>query len=265
MKLLATIIITMLILLHISLADAQLTKWTSTGSADITAMLGYVPLGTNAVPAPYSITHTKQNSFYITLPGGATTTTISSLGDTINTSGTASSIAASSGFPHGVKLTSSSGPATASVGNGVESLWTTNDFIAHFKFQLASDFTSNLVFVAWDTTNGNLNGGTSSETVGFRFSHNVPDTHWVCYAKGSSGSPSTVDSGVTPATGVLYDMLLVKSGSSVVYYINGSSVGTNTWPTFTSPIGMFWAINNRELGANTSAFVFYEAYYETSW
>ena len=70
--------------------------------------------------------------------------------------------------------------------------------------------------------NSDAPGGTY---VGFRFSSNVPDSHWIAMVNDGSG-PSTADTGVAPTTTAQQEFAIVLTGSAAKFYIAGALVAT---------------------------------------
>lgn len=67
----------------------------------------------------------------------------------------------------------------------------------------------------------------ANNRVGFRYSHGLNSGKWLAECD-SAGSTSTLDSGVTVAVDTWYELELVVNGggTSVEFFVNGSSVGT---------------------------------------
>lgn len=66
---------------------------------------------------------------------------------------------------------------------------------------------------------GDLETDTPASFIGFRFSTNVPDTHWICYMR-----TTAVDSGVSISTTVNQILEMRNVPPNLVYYIDGSQV-----------------------------------------
>lgn len=82
----------------------------------------------------------------------------------------------------------------------------------------------------------------ASQTAAFRFSTNVPDTHWQCAT--ANGSTMTVtDSGITPDTNQhLFEITI--GASNVVFAIDGTTVCTVSATLPTGTLRMLGTINN---------------------
>lgn len=67
-----------------------------------------------------------------------------------------------------------------------------------------------------------------NNTVGFRFSTNVPDTAWQCFNRDASAT-SLITSGITVAAATAYNLsLLYVPGTGTTFFINGINVATRT-------------------------------------
>jgi hypothetical protein len=99
---------------------------------------------------------------------------------------------------------------------------------------------------------------------GFRFSTAAGDTHWQACC-GTDGTHQTLsDTGVTPSTTTLQTLTIVPSGSSVLFYINGTLVATiaTNVPTNTTTMADFLSIDNAN-SANARGLDFPYMYWET--
>jgi hypothetical protein len=97
--------------------------------------------------------------------------------------------------------------------------------ITTWVIQTGSDLTSQRVWCCLAAANpGGVDN--SVNTIGFRFSTNVPDTTWVCFTE-DGATPNAASSGVTVVASTRYELTLDLRVAGVAdWYINGTAVRT---------------------------------------
>lgn len=98
----------------------------------------------------------------------------------------------------------------------------------------------------------------SFDTALFRYSTAAGDTTWKCITANGSSS-TTNNSGVAVTADTAYDLAMYRNGASIIFYINGSSVATNTTTLPDDYGNVTLTFGGRTLDASTYGFRFFGA------
>lgn len=149
-------------------------------------------------------------------------------------------------WPYTKMTSSTSGSSSGSHGSnswrGGNILYQTKilfETIATIRFRAGlGDTSTEAIWIASDSL-------TTSHYAAFRFSTNVPDTHFQCET-GDGTTVTTTDSGITVAANTTYTLQIKFNDSTpnVVFSINGTVVATNTThlPGATTVLTHYWAM-----------------------
>lgn len=121
--------------------------------------------------------------------------------------------------------------------------WIGNDFDAVDVVELTQSSVSNRVWglVLYDQSASVVyNKDTPTNTIGFRYSNGPSqDPHWMAYSQGVT--TNTIDTGVSFNLSTTYCFGITKRSNVITYYINGTSVATNSaWDGTAMAYGAGW-------------------------
>lgn len=183
---------------------------------------------------------------------GVGASTISAFGN-VNSptiAGSSTTMRGSNGLPRWVLVTNSPSAFVASItqnaGGGLDKADTNSCDVTHI-LQFNGPITSNFIWIC-DSPALPSTATFPVNTYGWRYctGTNVAasqDSKWVAYSNDGITTNSFASS-VTPATNTVYSFRWIKTGSNIVYYLNGNLVCTNNYlPPSTTLIG--YNIQNR--------------------
>jgi hypothetical protein len=185
------------------------------------------------VPTVYNATYAKNLTRFFAI-GNGNGSSLNAQGIVLAGSGTAAAKAVTAGSPSAVRYSTTS----ASQGIGVSEssggvLWNTRDFTLSALVTPEDSFSVIATNRIWFGTFTSSPSGsdTPANGAGFRFAPTTAlDVNWMAYSNDANGNaPGAVSTGVAGTKDTTYLLSLVKTGTSIVFYVNGSSVLTNTF------------------------------------
>lgn len=220
----------------------------------ITNTAGSITINSTAsgggIPTIYSTSYGKGSHHkWIDTSDSTTIPKLKGIGS-LNSQGTAATVTAASGYNTHVKWS-----ATTSLHGFIPNNYTDYhsswSWTASWVVSLGDSIANTRVFAA--ISSGSIYGSdTATPAVGFRYSTNSSDTNWMIYSYDSNGSTTATSSGVAVALNTIYVLTIVKSGTGITYYIDGSQVGTATWNPSAAAVGMSYIGNVLSGGATHS-------------
>lgn len=192
--------------------------------------------GGSYVPLSFSTSYGKNKRWYFFSSGGGTTPTLINL-STLNGQGSVATVAPTSTLPRHLQWSLTGSTGLYGVLANLNDFYSSWDFTLSWVVSLGDSIATMRAFIGVSNANPG-NSDTPSNACGFRYSTNAGDTNWMYY----DGTTAT-STGVAVAQDTVYVMTLVKSGTGVTYYINGSSVGTATFNPAGQTLGYNWIAN----------------------
>lgn len=202
--------------------DSTTSRWRAISNSFNTSKIGVSILGQHHFIMPGSNQQADHNMINFTLSGTSAITDFQ---------------VPTSARPHGWTL------ETGTTSSGVSTIYIAKNNFAFSSFggammvgggtvSMGTLSTSAQRYTAQVSLLPGANSGTLAvnNSVGIRYSDNVNSGKWQCFTRNTSGTETTVDSGITVATNTLYLLRVQvnKSNSEVSFFINNVLVGRST-------------------------------------